>query len=53
MAEFAEILSRILNVPVVDRTGLTSAFNFTLRWNPDSAAALEPDDAAAALKSEV
>jgi uncharacterized protein (TIGR03435 family) len=53
MAEFAEILSRNLNVPVVDRTGLTSAFNFTLRWNPNSAAALEPDDTAAALKLEV
>jgi uncharacterized protein (TIGR03435 family) len=53
MAGFAEILSRNLNLPVVDRTGLTSAFNFTLRWNPDSAGALERDDAASALRSEV
>jgi uncharacterized protein (TIGR03435 family) len=53
MAGFAEILSHNLNLPVVDRTGLTGAFNFTLRWNPDSAGALERDEAAAALRSEV
>jgi uncharacterized protein (TIGR03435 family) len=53
MAGFAEILSRNLNLPVMDRTGLTGAFNFTLHWNPDSAGALERDDAATALRSEV
>jgi uncharacterized protein (TIGR03435 family) len=34
MGEFAEILSRNLNLPVVDRTGLTGTFNFTLHWTP-------------------
>jgi uncharacterized protein (TIGR03435 family) len=53
MGEFAEILSRNLNLPVVDRTGLTGAFNFTLRWNPDEADALPRDEAVARLRSEV
>jgi uncharacterized protein (TIGR03435 family) len=37
MSEFAQILSRNLKLPVVDRTDLAGAFNFTLRWNPDNA----------------
>ncbi len=53
MAEFAEILSRNLNLPVMDRTGLVGAFNFTLRWNPANADAAERDDAAAVLRSEI
>jgi uncharacterized protein (TIGR03435 family) len=53
MGEFAEILSRNLDLPVVDRTGLTGAFNFTLRWNPDEADALPRDEAVATLRSEV
>ena len=53
MGEFAEILSRNLNLPVVDRTGITGAFNFTLRWNPDNADALERDEATAALRLEI
>jgi uncharacterized protein (TIGR03435 family) len=53
MGEFAEILSRNLNFPVLNRTGLTGAFSFTLRWNPDDAGALQHDDAAAALRSEM
>jgi uncharacterized protein (TIGR03435 family) len=53
MGGFAGMLSRNLNLPVVDRTGLTGAFNFTLRWNPDNADALERDEAAAALESEM
>lgn len=53
MGEFAEILSRNLNLPVVDRTCLTGAFNFTLHWNPDNANALQHDEAAAALRSEM
>lgn len=31
MGEFAKILSRDLKLPVVDRTGLTGEYNFTLR----------------------
>jgi uncharacterized protein (TIGR03435 family) len=53
MGEFAEILSRNLDLPVVDRTGLTGAFDFTLRWNPDEADALPRDEALATLRSEV
>ena len=53
MSEFAGILSRSLNLPVVDRTGLTGGFRFALHWNPDDADALQHDDAAAALRSEM
>jgi len=53
MGEFAEILSRNLNLPVVDYTGLTGAFNFTLRWNPLEADALPHDEARATLRLEV
>lgn len=38
---------------MVDRTGLTDTFNFTLRWNPDEADALPRDEAVATLRSEV
>jgi uncharacterized protein (TIGR03435 family) len=38
MAEFAGFLqSRILDRPVVDQTGLSGKFNFTLEWRPDQA----------------
>jgi uncharacterized protein (TIGR03435 family) len=53
MGAFAEILSRNLKMPVVDRTGLTGTFSFTLRWNPDNADGLERDEAVAALRAEV
>ena len=53
MSEFAEILSRNLNIPVMDRTGLAGAFSFTLNWNPNNADALERDQAAIVLRSEV
>ncbi|HUI82226.1 MAG TPA: TIGR03435 family protein [Bryobacteraceae bacterium] len=53
MGEFAEILSRDLTLPVVDRTGLTGAFNLRLRWNPDPADALERDEAAGVLRLEM
>lgn len=52
MADFAEILSRNLKLPVMDRTGLPGAFNFTLRWNADRGLA-DTDDRAADLRWEV
>jgi uncharacterized protein (TIGR03435 family) len=53
MGEFAEILSRNLNLPVIDRTGLTGAFNLTLRWNPDVTDGLSHAESAVALLPEV
>ncbi len=53
MGEFAGILTRNLNLPVVDRTGLTGAFSFTLRWNTEEADGLRHDDAAVALRPQV
>jgi uncharacterized protein (TIGR03435 family) len=53
MSEFSEILSRNLNLPVIDHTRLTGAFNFTLRWNPDVTAGLNHDESAVALRPEV
>jgi len=46
MAEFADFLqARILDRPVVDQTGLSGRFDFTLEWRPDSiqSAALGPN----------
>jgi uncharacterized protein (TIGR03435 family) len=38
MAEFADFLqARILDRPVVDQTGLTDRYDFTLEWQPDTA----------------
>jgi uncharacterized protein (TIGR03435 family) len=53
MEEFAAILSRNLSLPVVDQTGLSGAFSFTLRWNPDTADSLQGNEAVEALRSEV
>src|SRR5579863_2807617 len=52
MDEFAEILSRNLKLPVVDRTGFTRAFNFTLRWKVDPTIE-NRDDAIADLRWQV
>jgi uncharacterized protein (TIGR03435 family) len=35
MANFAEIMSRYLNRPVLDKTGLSGTFDFSLEWSPD------------------
>jgi uncharacterized protein (TIGR03435 family) len=53
MRIFAEMLSRDLKLPVVDRTGLTGSFKFTLHYNPDRAATADPDLAAADLRLEM
>jgi uncharacterized protein (TIGR03435 family) len=47
MSMFAGVLSRQLGLPVVDRTGLSGAFNFKLVWNPDSPLTLELGTSAA------
>jgi uncharacterized protein (TIGR03435 family) len=52
MAGFAEILTRDLKLPVVDRTGLNGAFNFTLRWKVDERIE-NRDDAVADLRYQV
>jgi uncharacterized protein (TIGR03435 family) len=52
MADFAELLSHNLNLPVLNRTGLAGAFNFELHWNADRSIT-DRDDAAADLRSEV
>jgi uncharacterized protein (TIGR03435 family) len=53
MGQFSEILSRELRLPVVDRTGLRGAFNFTLHWNADRPRITDPDEAAADLRWEI
>jgi uncharacterized protein (TIGR03435 family) len=53
MGEFAEIMSRNLDLPVMDRTGLAGAFNFTLRWNPNDANVHERDEGFAILRLEM
>jgi uncharacterized protein (TIGR03435 family) len=53
MSKFAEILSRNRNIPVVDRTGLSGAFTFALRWNPEVGDNIQRDAVAAALRSEI
>jgi uncharacterized protein (TIGR03435 family) len=41
---FAEVLSRQMDLPVVNRTGLDGAFNVELRWTPENRQA-KPGDA--------
>lgn len=53
MGELAEILSRNLNLPVEDRTGLAGAFDLTLRWNPNDANVHERDEVFAILRLEM
>ena len=36
MSRFAEVLSRQMDLPVVDRTNLDGAFNLKLEWNSDT-----------------
>jgi uncharacterized protein (TIGR03435 family) len=37
MDMFAKVLSREMDLPVVNQTGLAGLFNFTLHWTPDTA----------------
>jgi uncharacterized protein (TIGR03435 family) len=45
MARLAEVLSRVLDRNVVDRTGRTENFNVSLHWAPDEHQALPSNDA--------
>jgi bla regulator protein blaR1 len=45
MKMLGEWLSRELTRPVLDRTGLTGAYDFTLEWMPDMALSPTPDAA--------
>ncbi len=46
MDRFAEILSRQMDLPVVNRTGLDGVFNLKLQWTPESARPPKPGDGA-------
>jgi uncharacterized protein (TIGR03435 family) len=46
MDRFAEILSRQMDLPVVNHTGLDGVFNLKLKWAPESARPAKPEDAA-------
>ena len=43
IGDLAEALHARLGGPVVDRTGLAGAYDFTLRWTPETLANLPPD----------
>jgi len=54
MTEFAAFLqARILDRPVVDQTGLTGKFDFTLEWRPDTTQTAGQGANAPALPPEV
>lgn len=44
---FAQALSSQLGRPVIDKTGLTGHYAFTLRWTPDTDASPSPTDSTA------
>jgi uncharacterized protein (TIGR03435 family) len=44
MDRFAEILSRQMDRPVVNQTGLQGVFNLTLKWTPDSPRPANPQN---------
>jgi uncharacterized protein (TIGR03435 family) len=46
VAELAQSLSRLLGRTVIDKTGLTAKYNYTLEWTPDESQAFQlPPDA--------
>ncbi len=44
MDNFAEVLSRQMDLPVVNKTGLDGVFNLRLQWAPESASPAKPAD---------
>jgi uncharacterized protein (TIGR03435 family) len=44
MPELAGALGRVLGLPVVDKTGLTMAFEIKVEWTPDQMALTGPDE---------
>jgi uncharacterized protein (TIGR03435 family) len=42
MKRFAEVLSRQMDLPVVDQTGLEGEFNLRLKWSPESDQPVKP-----------
>lgn len=54
MPEFADFLqARMMDRPVVDQTGLTDRYDFTLEWRPDSAAIAPGGESAPALPQNI
>ena len=43
MDRFAQVLSRQMDLPVVNRTGLEGTYNIDLQWTPDSARLARPE----------
>ena len=48
MDSFAQVLSRKMDRPVVNRTGLDGVFNLQLKWTPESTQPVKPDTDSAA-----
>jgi len=44
MKRFAEVLSRQMDLPVVDQTGLEGAFNLKLKWSCESDQPVKPGE---------
>jgi uncharacterized protein (TIGR03435 family) len=51
MNRFAEVLSRQMDLPVVNHTGLEGIFNLKLRWTPESATPIKPGADGLAMES--
>ncbi len=50
MDRFAEVLSRQMDLPVVNRTGLEGVFNLKLEWTPESTKQIKPGADGAAME---
>ena len=53
MDRFAEVLSRQMDLPVVNRTGLEGVFNFRLQWAPETTAPEKPAERAASDRAPI